>query len=213
MLPMLTRTILLGILAILTGCAFGQKISYRGTSNFRVPDNIVSEVALAVSDKRADVVAGSHSREWVGISRPPLGIPYGVHTQSGLPLSDDFASLIQSTLAQYGVIAMVAHTEPTESRGVVISRLSELGTARNLIITLNDWRTDSYVGVSVSLHYSVTLEVTDPLGEQLGISSTAGVKAISEGYPLSQAVTDIFGQLFNDVEVKRHLQSRRRTAR
>jgi hypothetical protein len=206
---MVTRTTLLGVLAILTGCAFGQKISYRGTSNFRVPDSIVSEVALAVSDKRADVVAGSHSREWVGISRPPLGIPYGVHTQSGLPLSDDFASLIQATLAKSGVTAMVSHTEPTETRNIVIARLSEFGIARNLLITLNDWRTDSYVGLSVSLYYSVNLEVTDSLGEQLGISSRAGRKKISGSYPLSQAVTDIFGELFNDLEVKRYLQRKR----
>lgn len=213
MLATLKKMSLLCALSILTGCAFGQKISYRGTSNFRVPDNTVSEVALAVSDKRADVVSGSHSREWVGISRPPLGIPYGVHTQSGLPLSDDFASLIQSTLAQYGVTAMVSHTEPTENRDVVIARLNQLGSTRSALITLNDWKTDSYVGVSVSLHYAVTLEVIDPLGDRLGISSRAGVKGISGSYPLSQAVTDIFGELFNDVEVKRHLQRRRRTAR
>ena len=192
--------------ATLTGCAFGQKINYQGTSNFRIPENTVSEVALAVSDKRADVVAGSHSREWVGYSRPPLGIPYGVHTQSGLPLSDDFASLIQSTLAQYGVTAKVSHTEPYDTRAVLVARLTDFATPKSILITLNDWKTDSYVGISVSLHYSVTLEVIDPLGESLATATRAGVKPVTSAYPLSQAVTDIFGELFNEERVKRYLE-------
>jgi hypothetical protein len=190
------------LISVLTGCAFGQKISYTGASNFRIPENTVETVGLAVSDKRPAVVAGDHSLHWVGYSRPPLGIPYGVHTESGRPLSDDFASLLQSTLAKYEVVAQIVSTQPFEDRQVVVRRLASYRNPKNVIVTLNDWKTDSYVGLSISLHYSVTLEVTDANGRQLGRSSSVGVKSIMSGYPLFLAVTDIFQELFNTPEIK-----------
>ena len=137
-------------------------------------------------------------------SRPPLGLPYGIHTKSGPPLSDDFASRIQSSPAQYVVTAKVTHTEPYDTRAVLVARLTDFATPKSILITLNDWKTDSYVGILVSLHYSVTLEVIDSLGESLATATRAGVKPVPSAYPLSQAVTDIFGELFNEESVKRH---------
>jgi hypothetical protein len=190
------------LVSILTGCAFGQKISYTGVSSFQIPENTSGTVGLAVSDKRPAVVAGDHSLQWVGYSRPPLGIPYGVHTESGRPLSDDLASLLQSTLATRNVVAQIVSTQPFEDRQVVVARLVSYRNPKNVIVTLNDWKTDSYVGLSVSLHYSVTLEVTDSAGRYLGRSSSVGVRSLSSAYPLSTAVTDIFQELFNAPEIK-----------
>jgi hypothetical protein len=195
------------LVSILTGCAFGQKISYTGTSSFQIPENTSGTLGLAVSDKRPAVVAGDHSLQWVGYSRPPLGIPYGVHTESGRPLSDDLASLLQSTLANRNVVAQIVSTQPFEDRQVVVARLLSYRNPKNVIVTLNDWKTDSYVGLSVSLHYSVTLEVTDSAGRYLGRSSSVGVRSLSSAYPLSTAVTDIFQELFNAPEIKLTLSS------
>jgi hypothetical protein len=198
-----SRYVVLSLLvSILTGCAFGQKISYTGVSSFQIPENTSGTVGLAVSDKRPAVVAGDHSLQWVGYSRPPLGIPYGVHTESGRPLSDDLASLLQSTLATRNVVAQIVSTQPFEDRQVVVARLVSYRNPKNVIVTLNDWKTDSYVGLSVSLHYSVTLEVTDSAGRYLGRSSSVGVRSLSSAYPLSTAVTDIFQELFNAPEIK-----------
>jgi hypothetical protein len=194
------------LVSVLTGCAFGQKISYTGASDFRIPENTAKTVSLAVSDKRPDVVAGDHSLHWVGYSRPPLGIPYGVHTESGRPLSDDLASLLQSTLSKHNVVAQIVSTQPFEDRQVVVARLVSYRNSKNIIVTLNDWKTDSYVGLSVSLYHSVTLEVTDSKGRYLGRSSSVGVKSLSSGYPLSVAVTDIFQELFNAPEVREALE-------
>lgn len=188
--------------SLLTGCAFGQKISYTGASDFLIPNNTSRSVALAVSDKRPAVVSGDHTLQWVGYSRPPLGIPYGVHTESGHPLSDDMAILIQGTLAKRGVVAQIVNTQPFEGRQTVIARLASYQRSKNIIITLNEWMTDSYVGLSVSLHYSVVLEVADRAGVDLGRASCVGVKSISGAYPLSAAVTEIFQELFNTPEIR-----------
>jgi hypothetical protein len=195
------------IVSVLTGCAFGQKISYTGVSSFQIPEKTSTAVGLAVSDKRPAVVSGDHSLQWVGYSRPPLGIPYGVHTESGRPLSDDFVSLLQSTLANHNVVAQTVTTQPFEDRQVIIARLVSYQNPRNILVTLNEWKTDSYVGLAVSLYYSVTLEVTNPKGEHLGRANSAGVKEIGGTYPLFVAVTDIFQELFNAEEVKKALET------
>jgi hypothetical protein len=195
------------VVSLLTGCAFGQKITYTGVSDFKIPENTSPSVGLAVSDKRPAVVSGDHSLEWVGYSRPPLGIPYGVHTKSGQPLSDDLASLVQNTLAKYNVIAQTITTEPFEDRNSILARLRGYHHPRSIIVTLNEWKTDSYVGLSVSLYYSVSLEVIDVAGRELGRTNIAGIKDLGSSYPLSQAVRDIFQELFNASEVKAGLES------
>ncbi len=202
--------ILVAFASLLTGCAFGQKISYTGVSNFTIPPKTPKSIGLAVSDKRPAIVSGDHTLQWVGYSRPPLGIPYGVHTESGRPLSDDFAALLQSTLAQYNVVAQTVSTQPFEDRPVVVARLSSLKNPRNILVALNEWKTDSYVGLAVSLYYSVTLEVTNAKGEYLGRSTRAGVKDVSSSYPLSTAVTEIFQELFSDPEVVKGLAADRK---
>jgi hypothetical protein len=58
------------------------------------------------------------------------------------------------------------------------------------------------VGLSVSLYYSVILEVVDEKGGYLGRASSVGVKELGGSYPLSAAVTDIFQELFNAPEIK-----------
>jgi hypothetical protein len=203
----LRHLVFLVLVSLMTGCAFGQKISYTGVSNFEIPDKIPATVGLAVSDKRPAVVSGDHSLQWVGYSRPPLGIPYGVHTATGRPLSDDLASLLQSTLATRHVVAQTASTQPFEDRQVVVGRLGSFRNPRSVLVTLHDWKTDSYVGLSVSLHYSVTLEVINAKGEYLGRASSVGVKDLSSAYPLSLAVTQIFQELFNAPEVKKALEN------
>lgn len=197
MIERISRLLCTALVVVLTGCAFGQKISYTGVSAFGVPEGTPKKVGLAVSDKRAAVVAGDHSLQWVGYSRPPLGIPYGVHTESGRPLSDDIASLLQSSLAVYKIVATTVSTQPFEDRQVVIARVISNGNPRNFMFALNEWKTDSYVGLVTSLHHSVTLEVIDAQGRTLGVASSVGVKSLSSGYPLSSAVQDIFHELFN----------------
>ena len=194
------------VASLLTGCAFGQKISYTGVSNFHIPDKTPKSVCVAVSDKRPAVISGDHSLQWVGYSRPPLGIPYGVHTESGRPLSDDFVSLLQSTLAKHNIAAQTVITQPFEDRKIVIDRLVSHQKPRNILVTLNEWKTDSYVGLAISLYYSVTIEVTNTKGEYLGRANSAGVKELGSSYPLSMAVTDIFQELFNAPEVRKGLE-------
>jgi hypothetical protein len=201
MFQLVRRSLCAVVAVLLTGCAFGQKISYTGMSAFGVPEGTPKKVGLAVSDKRPAVVAGDHSLQWVGYSRPPLGIPYGVHTESGRPLSDDLASMLQSSLAVYKIVATTVSTQPFEGRDVVVARVTSNGNARNLLFTLNEWKTDSYVGLIVSLHHSVTLEVLDAQGRTLGVSSSVGVKSLSSSYPLSTAVRDVFNELLNAEQV------------
>jgi hypothetical protein len=190
------------VATLITGCAFGQKINYTGISAFGVPENTPKQVGLAVSDKRPAVVAGDHSLQWVGYSRPPLGIPYGVHTESGRPLSDDLASLLQSSLSVYRIVAQSVSTQPFEDRQVIVARVTSNQNPRSFIFTLNDWKTDSYVGFVTSLHYSVTLEVIDSEGRTLGVASSVGVRSLSSSYPLHSAVRDIFHELFNAEQVR-----------
>jgi hypothetical protein len=205
----LQRISLIIICVTLNACAFGQKINYTGVSEFLVPGEMPKHVALAVSDRRPYIVSGDHSLQWVGYSRPPLGIPYGVHTKSGRPLSDDFADLLKATLATRGITAEVVSTLPFDSRDTVLAHLFNAGVPANFLVTLNEWKTDSYVGLSVSLDFSVTLEVLSPQGKALALSTQAGSRSLSDSQSLAAAVTEIYTQLFTDPAVRAALRSAR----
>jgi hypothetical protein len=108
----------------------------------------------------------------------------------------------------YKIVATTVSTLPFEDRHVVVARVIAHGNPRNLLLTLNEWKTDSYVGLVVSLHHSVTLEVIDGQGHTLGVASSVGVKSLSSSYPLNIAVRDIFNELLNSEQISAAIASK-----
>jgi len=157
-------------LPALAGCAAGNQHDYR----VRLPPPLEGSgrVAIAVHDQRPDVVSGSDDADTVGVARSGYGIPFDVATESGLPLSEDWAAVVASAMRRGGFTAVVVHTTPQQSRADVIRRLHATGASALMLFVVYRWHADTYM--DVSLDQDVVLAVVGPNGALLGHARSTG---------------------------------------
>jgi hypothetical protein len=114
------------------------------------------DIAVAVWDARPYVLAGEKSPEWVGLQRSGWGIPYGVHTQSNTPLSQEFAQSILNSFRQSGVTTnSVAIPNRTPSEEAVTKILPSRGKVA--LLEISEWKTDTLSDINFS--YDLNLKV------------------------------------------------------
>ena len=192
-----------------TGCAFGNRIEYRGTADFSVPSTDL-DVALGVQDLRPYVLNGDKSSSFVGLQRSLYGIPYGVHTKSGLALADDLGSFLTDTMKKKSARARVtqvrfaAQTAPPER----VAALRAAKAARWIVVELREWKTDTYFGTT--FHYDVTLSVLEQDGAVSATKNVHGIDKLGdrpERPDLPGAVNSIFGELLTDPAILAALSS------
>jgi hypothetical protein len=157
-------------LPALAGCAIGRQHDYR----VRLPPPLEGSgrIAIAVHDQRPDVVSGSEAADYVGVSRSGYGIPFDVVTDSGLPLSEDWAAAVASAMRRGGFRPVVVHTTPQQSRADVIRRLHATRASAMMLFVVYRWHADTFM--DVSLHHDVVLAVTGPNGALLGHARSTG---------------------------------------
>ena len=137
-----------------SGCAFGSKMSFDATEV--VVPSVSSPMSVLVWDARPYVLSGEKSPEWVGLQRAGFGIPYGVHTDSGAPLGNEFARTIASSFEKKGTTVRVVEVTPrTPTLDVVEKMVPTEGKA--VLLTIREWKTDTMT--DVNLHYDLTLDI------------------------------------------------------
>jgi hypothetical protein len=133
-------------------------------------------VAVAVHDRRPYVVDGTKPEDFAGVQRGGYGNPFDVATESGRPLAKEFQNAVADALARAGArvvrVDVKAATPPPEVR----RQLSATGANRSVLVTLYDWRVDSYV--NVNLDHEVLLVVLGPQGQALATGSLRGAEQI-----------------------------------
>ncbi|MBI5165918.1 MAG: hypothetical protein HY985_18710 [Magnetospirillum sp.] len=134
-------------------CAFGNTIDYKNAAP-ALTAGTAKTVAVAVTDQRPYVVAGSNTPQWVGMIRGGFGNPFGVHTASGDPFASDVA------------VAVAAGLKAQNVRAVVASSDADRTADRILRVTIREWKSDSMYNTSVL--YDLGAEVTDASGKVLG---------------------------------------------
>ena len=183
---------------VLTGCAFGQRVDYRGSSDFSIPATKVV-VALGTQDERPYVVNGDKQATFVGLSRSLYGIPYNVNTSSGEPLADEIGSLVAGALRKNGAnVTQVKIPVGTSSEGRIVL-FKTTNSSRYYLIELREWKTDTYA--NPILYYDVSLSVIDGSGSLLATKNTKGEDKLGSRpnrANLSTAISSIFGELIND---------------
>ncbi len=154
-LPHVSRSAsLVFLVAFLSGCAFGTKMSYDKTALAVPPAR--GDVAVGVWDARPYVLSGEKSPQWVGLQRSGFGIPYGVHTQSGAPLRREFSQAIVNSFSHSGVAARAIDIPDKLSNVEAVERLMpSTGTA--ILLQIANWKTDSMTDVHFA--YDMTLKV------------------------------------------------------
>ena len=158
------------------GCAFGHKFHYTGA-----PPRIDASgqgtsgpitLSVTVHDQRKRVVAGKEDPTFVGELRSLYHIPYGVHTASGQPLATDLTTVLASAFDLKGFRAIPVMTTASETPDQVVKRVASAKADRGMIVTLLEWRTDTYF--TTSAFYELTARVLGPDGSVLTEQRTSG---------------------------------------
>ena len=130
------------------------------------PDLRGSEkLAIVVKDIRTEITAGGKYPWFCGYMRSGVGIPYDIRTINDAPFAADVLTALTAAFKKCGFEVMAFTASKSESRGEVVDQLGKSGADKILFITLEVWRTDTYI--NVDLYCDVTVEVLNGKGEML----------------------------------------------
>jgi hypothetical protein len=155
--------------------AAGRTFDYRGAR----PTLEVSTdetVAIAVQDRREYVVSGGKPETFVGLIRSLVGIPFEVHTTSAEPLASDLGYALEQTFAFHNVKASYVRVAPEERFDQIVSRLGKSATQKALVITILEWRTDTYQTTRMDFQFKA--ELFDASGQSLARHAIHGSEAL-----------------------------------
>lgn len=164
---------------MVSACVVGQKYDFQ-SQTLNLDAVTEKQVALGVQDQRPYVLSGDKSPEFVGLARSGVGIPYGIHTRSGHPLSDDFATAISSGLESKKIKVTIVTIPYKDSRDQAIKLLQDVKAPRSLLVTIVDWKTEMYVNASADV--GLIADVYDSSGALLATNTVRDRQAISNAF-------------------------------
>lgn len=192
-------------LAVLTGCAVGNQYDYRAAS-VSLPLAGSGELGIGVIDNRSYVLSGDKEADFIGLQRGGFNNPFDVTTASGNSLIQDISESLEVALRNSGYTVTGLQIASANSAAVA-SAVTESGLAKNIVLTVTDWKTDIYM--NMTLHFDLLLEVMTGQGETIASNQMQGKETVSgSGIGASQnsrtaaaAFETKIGRLFNDPEI------------
>jgi hypothetical protein len=106
------------------------------------------------------VLSQNKRPSFVGLQRGGYGNPFDVLNKNNEPLSTSFTHVVCESIKSSGGSCIEVATVPTETRRDLTRRLAETGAPRAILMTLMEWKSDTYQ--NVGLRYDVDLEVITP---------------------------------------------------
>ena len=168
-----------------------------------------STISVGVHDQRPYVIDGEKSPAYVGTARAGFGNPWNVNTESNKPLSNDIAIAVVSGFMHVGTQAKTVAIPFSDNYQTALEKLRQLGAKKIVIITLREWRSDTYK--SSGFFIDAILKVYDSEGKELA-NSTVSHKNIGNGdgtvESIYRAARLYLSMLLNDPKVKAVLESR-----
>ena len=183
-----------------TGCVIGREHVYSNRTLQVQPAAPASHwVAIAVHDRREEVVTGDKGPDFVGLSRGGWGNPFDITTASDAPLADDMAASVAQSMQRAGYKVQVVQVAPSDEPARAADKLRQAGAQRVLMLRLDKWKSDTYV--STALHYDVDLLVLDANGNALAHAQQRGDDNLggsfwNPGGHADDAVTEAFQRKF-----------------
>lgn len=156
---------------VLSGCAIGNRHAYH--SVLATPTVSGSaQLGIATHDQRPYVLSGNKQPQFAGLSRGGYGNPFDIRTEDDAPLADGMTQALANSLRARGFRPVVVIVAASMSPAQVQERLAQSGGDRAVVLTLREWKSDTYVGTG--LLYDVTLSVVDPSGRALAEKRLSG---------------------------------------
>lgn len=141
------------------------------------------------------------------MQRGGFGNPFDVTTMTNGPLAIDMRDSVAAAFKNKGVRVTPIALKPGYSATEVMQTLRQTGSERSLLITVNEWKSDTFM--NTALLYDVSARVIDAGGRTLGDSRIAGRDDLSGGLDSpghAKAAVPVafrarFEQLLNDPKV------------
>jgi hypothetical protein len=156
---------------VLSGCAVGNRHAYHSVLATPAVSGS-AQVGIATHDQRPYVLSGNKQPQFVGLSRGGWGNPFDIRTADDAPLADGMTQALTNSLRARGFRPVVVIVTASMSPAQVQERLAQAGGDRALLLTLREWKSDTYVGTG--LFYDVTLSVLDRSGRTLAEKRLSG---------------------------------------
>lgn len=179
------KTLIALAVLLLTGCSGpAQNAPY---ARLDITRHGGSPLSIGVQDRRPYVVTHDKGQDFVGIYRGNFGIPVPIINKTGEPLALDMARSLGGALGGLSSATTVP-LSPEVARSDVVHALQASGAKRLLLLTLHDWKFDTFH--SARLFYDIDLEALDADGKVLAIKSAKGVDDIGGSFflPINHAV-------------------------
>jgi hypothetical protein len=205
------RSIRLSLLALaLTGCAVGNQYDYQD-ADVALPIAGTGDLGVGVIDNRAYVLNSDKDPDFIGAQRGGYYNPFNVKTVRGQSLTEDMADSLGAALRNSGYeVTSLQVSSPDAS--IIASAIAENGKARNIVLTVTEWKTDIYM--NMNLHYNLALQVISKHGSVLAANHSQGSEIIGGGGLEGQnartataAFETKIGRLFNSPEILASLKN------
>ena len=136
------RAFLLLVGFALAGCAFGRTQDYR-LSKPTLQYSSQERLVVGVQDRRPYILNHDKGEDFVGLQRGGYGNPFDVRTASGLPLAEDMAKVLASSLTQAGGVVTPLKIGPTMTRAEIIRLCQSNNAEKAILLSLYEWKADT----------------------------------------------------------------------
>jgi len=208
-----TSYLVLTLLAgILSGCAWGNRYDYQSVHASIPQASKKSTVAVAVVDRRPDVVSSSHDNNYIGTTRDGYGIPFKVYTKSGLPLSEDLSKAIATSLTASGYQASAFTFTPVTDESVARARILSQSADRKILVLINKWESSTLINTEID--ESINVQVYDRSGKLLanenfsesqGLGGNFFVPELHARESVLSQTSSFLSQVFSSPKIKNSL--------
>lgn len=156
--------------------AFGNKHPYNEVS-IGCKINSSKSIAIAVHDQRSYVMDSGKTPDYCGNMRSGVGIPYDIHTKSGIPVAAEMENIICNAMIKNGNTVQKVATSHAQKTEQVIENLKITNADRLIYIKMLEWKTDTYM--KADLYCLMQLFAYNSTGELIAETT---VKASREAF-------------------------------
>ena len=204
----LFRFSLLVLIALVTGCAVGNKYDYQ-LQKLPLPVSGNSAIGVSVTDSRPYVLSGDKKPDFVGLQRGGFGNPFNVTTKSGNALVDDMKETLARGLSARGFEVSELNVSVDAPGGLAVVAKRD-GLDRVIVLDVLEWKSDAMM--KLTLHYNLHLSVFDSSGNLLAEASVSQVGAVGgaqfqsgNSATVTREFERLIGEIFGRPEIKQAL--------
>jgi hypothetical protein len=196
--------LLVGIVATLGACAFGQTYNYSNAPVTLQGLSATGSIAVGVQDRRSYILSGNKQEKFVGLMRGGFGNPFDVNTPSGGPLAIDIRDALVASLRTKNATVVPVVIHPSETPERAKETLLATKAHRLVLVRMNEWKSDTYM--NMALLYDVSLDVMDDKGNVLAKNAlngrdNLGTQLISQEATATNAFASKMSLLFENDKI------------